>query len=169
MTPSSDKTVLVVDDEEDVVKFLKMALEDAGFNVTIASNGVEALERIKEKVPDLISLDIVMPKGSGVKFHRELKKNDEWSKIPILVVTGHAKDDLGKDDLEEMTMSGPGVYLEKPVTAEKYVDAVNKVLGMPEQGNQGESGNVKNEVKSLIDSADTETLNEILKKLKSKN
>ncbi len=162
------KTVLIVDDEEDVVDFLSMALEDAGFNTVIAHDGMEALEKMKETVPDVISLDVVMPKGSGVKFYREMKKHREWADIPIIVVTGHARDELGKADFHEMTISGPGVYLEKPVTAAGYVRAVYTALG-EEQGDEGvEKERIKKEVTSLIENADVEMLKEITDIIKSK-
>ncbi|MGD9200440.1 MAG: response regulator [Chitinispirillia bacterium] len=161
------KTVLIVDDEKDVVRFLTMALEDAGFDVLVANNGVEALEILKKNKPDLISLDVVMPGGSGLKFHRELKKNTAWTRIPVLVVTGHARDDLGKADFAEMTISGPGVYLEKPVTADTYVNAINKILGIEEKEDIS-SSTVKNEVKALLNSTDPETLKEVLRIMKSK-
>ena len=75
MTDSGKKTVLVVDDEADVRNFLKAALKEAGFEVVTASDGFEALERVKQQVPDLISLDLVMPKKSGAKFYRDLTRN----------------------------------------------------------------------------------------------
>ncbi len=92
MTKPEEKTVLVVDDEEDVREFLSTVLEDAGFNVVTAADGVEALERIKEKVPDFISLDLVMPKKSGIKFLYELRHNKEWIKIPVVIVTHEARE-----------------------------------------------------------------------------
>ena len=105
----TNKCVLVVDDEKDVRNYLKTALQDAGFRVVTACDGFEAMEKVESEAPDLISLDLVMPKRSGAMFHRELKKSKKWAKIPVLVVTGHAHDDLGKADLEELTMSGPGI------------------------------------------------------------
>lgn len=162
-------TVLVVDDEDDVRRFMQMVLSDAGFDVRIATNGTEALDRIREKVPDLISLDVVMPGGSGVKLYRELKKNPAWSKIPVLVVTGHAKDEFGKADFREMTMSGPGVYLEKPVTAATYVNAVQTIMGGASGSDDASpTSNPKEEAKALLDSSDPETVRRILDMLKSK-
>jgi CheY-like chemotaxis protein len=67
MDDIKNKTVLIVDDEPDIRLFLKTVLEDAGFNVMTANNGKHALERIKECKPDLISLDLVMPKMGGGK------------------------------------------------------------------------------------------------------
>ncbi len=132
------KYVLVVDDESDVRSYLRSALEDAGFLVQTASDGLEALEAIRHDAPDLISLDLVMPRHSGAKLYRELKKDKELSKIPVLIVTGHARDDLGRTDFEEMTMSGPGVYLEKPVRPDTYVSAVRKLLGIETQAAEPE-------------------------------
>ncbi|HUB81782.1 MAG TPA: response regulator [Bryobacteraceae bacterium] len=132
MTGEQPKYVLVVDDEPDVRAYLRSALEDAGFLVRTACDGQEALELIRHGPPDLISLDLVMPRHSGVMLHRELQKDKQLSKIPVLVVTGHARDDLGRTDFEEMTMSGPGIYLEKPVRPGSYVSAVCKLLGIDE-------------------------------------
>lgn len=130
MTGETKKHVLVVDDEQDVRSYLKSALQDAGFLVETASDGREAWEAIRRHPPDLISLDLVMPKHSGAKLYRELQKDKALSKIPVLIVTGHARDELGRTDFEEMTMSGPGVYLEKPVRPDSYVSAVAKLLGI---------------------------------------
>ena len=161
MGEPKNKTVLVVDDEEDVRKFLSAALTAAGFAVELACDGFEALAKVKKRRPDLISLDLVMPKRSGVKFYRDLSKNDEWSKIPIIIVTGHARDDLGQADLKELTMSGPGIYLEKPVKPANYVAAVKTILGMdtsPEEKERAETVRLQNELKDLVDGMDSETL-----------
>lgn len=161
MTNGAKKTVLVVDDETDVRNFLKVALVAAGFEVVTANDGFEALERVKKRVPDLISLDLVMPKKSGAKFHRELTRDKEWAKIPIIIVTGHARDDLGKSDLKELTMSGPGIYLEKPVKPDNYIAAVKTILGMDtsaEEKEAAEQVELQSRLKNFIDGADAETL-----------
>ncbi len=171
MAVDNKKTVLVVDDEEDVRKFLKAALAEAGFNVVTASDGFEALEKIKEQPPDLISLDLVMPKRSGVKLYRDLAKDKEWSKIPIIIVTGHARDDLGKADLKELTMSGPGVYLEKPVKPLNYVAAIRNILCVDMPADEkvlAEQVEMQSDLKDLIDDADPETLRKIREMLGSK-
>ena len=161
MTKGGKKTVLVVDDEADVRNFLKVALVAAGFEVVTAQDGFEAMDEVKKRVPDLISLDLVMPKRSGAKFHRELGKNKEWAKIPIIIVTGHARDDLGKADLKELTMSGPGIYLEKPIKPENYIAAVKTILGMDTSAEEREAADqveLQNQLKNVIDDADAETL-----------
>jgi len=119
MDRAEDKTILVVDDEPDVRNYLKMILEDGGFRVITAGDGEAALEIIRRDKPDFISLDLVMPRKSGHKLLSELRRDEQLARIPVLIVTAHAKDDLGKKDLDDMLenkmISGPGTYLEKPV------------------------------------------------------
>ena len=171
MKDTNKKKVLVVDDEADVRYFLKAALIEAGFEVTIACDGFEALEQVKKEVPDLISLDLVMPKKSGAMFHRELIKNKEWAKIPIIIVTGHARDFSGRANLKELTMSGPGIYLEKPVKPDNYIAAVKKTLGMDTSAEEkvaAEQVETQNLLKNIIDDADPETLRQLKKLLGGK-
>ena len=166
MTNSLKKNILVVDDEADVRDFLEAALIESGFDVTTADDGNIALEKIKKVMPDLISLDLVMPKKSGAKLYRELSKNKEWSKIPVIIVTGHARDDLGKADLKELTMSGPGVYLEKPVKPNNYIAAIKKILKMEvseEEQEIGEIVEIQNDLKNMIDSANPVSLKILIK------
>lgn len=164
MAQSLNKTVLVVDDEADVRAFLSAALIEAGFTVETAGDGFEALACIKEQIPDLISLDLVMPGKSGVKLHRELGKNKAWSHIPVLIVTGHARDDLGRADLKELTMSGPGIYLEKPVKPDNYIAAIKKILGLETSDQEtrlADQVELQSELKNLVDAADPDTLRKI--------
>ena len=173
MARPEEKTVLVVDDEEDVRDYLAMALEDAGFRVVQAADGNEALSRIAEQVPDFISLDLVMPGKSGIKLLHELRRNREWRNIPFVIVTAHARDDLGKGDLEEImsqkTFSGPNVYLEKPVKPEQYVGFISERLGIqPEGGEKTDGSEARDELQKLIASADADTLAEALRVLKRK-
>jgi CheY-like chemotaxis protein len=164
MAPSLNKRVLVVDDEEDVRTFLSTALVAAGFEVDTASDGYEALAKVKAQPPDLISLDLVMPRKSGVRFYRDMAKSKVWGKIPIIIVTGHARDDLGKADLKELTMSGPGIYLEKPVKPDNYIAAVKQILGLDtteEEARAARKIELQSELKNLVDEVDEETLKKI--------
>ena len=169
-----EKRVLVVDDEEDVVTFLSTALEDAGFQVDTANSADEALGKIKVAPPDCLSLDLVMPGKSGIILFHELRKNRAWSRIPVIFVTGHAKDRRVREDLEaaltDSTISGPATYLDKPVTAAKFVGAVADVLKVnldaPEQREEASARTLKQEVLDLIENADTELLTKTLEALK---
>jgi two-component system alkaline phosphatase synthesis response regulator PhoP len=169
MTDERAKYVLVVDDEPDVRAYLSSALEDAGFLVQTARDGLEALEMVRRDPPDLISLDLVMPRHSGAKFYRELQKDRKLAKIPVLIVTGHARDDLGKTDFEEMTMSGPGIYLEKPVRPASYVSAVRQLLGIESAGAQeGEPEDLRRSLDRALSGADREALQRALDALRKK-
>jgi CheY-like chemotaxis protein len=168
MNKEEPKHVLVVDDEADIRGYLRSALEDAGFGVETASDGLEALEMVRRNPPDLISLDLVMPRHSGAKFYRELRKDRELSKIPVLIVTGHARDELGRADFEEMTMSGPGVYLEKPVRPDTYVAAVRRLLGTAETEAPPQAEDLRKELSRALTGADRDTLQRALDALRKK-
>ena len=169
MSLESPKHVLVVDDEADVRNYLKAALEDAGFEVETAADGFEATKAVLRQPPDLISLDLVMPRQSGARFYHELRRDHTLSKIPVLIVTGHARDELGRTDFEEMTLSGPGVYLEKPVTPETYVSAVRRMLGLetttvPDKG----ADVLRTEVVQAVADADRSALQRALDALRKR-
>ena len=173
MAKPEDKTVLVVDDEEDVREYFAMALEDAGFNVLRAGNGNEALDRIKEKIPDFISLDLVMPEKSGIKLLYELRQHKEWRRIPFVVVTAHAGDDAGRGDLQEIlsskTFSGPKVYLEKPVKSERYVRFICEQLEVEYEGEPevDDSERLRGELRELMEKGvDPKKLAEAVRLLK---
>jgi two-component system alkaline phosphatase synthesis response regulator PhoP len=172
MVRAEDKTVLVVDDEPDLRNYLSMILRDAGFKVITAGDGEEALELIRIKKPDFISLDLVMPRKSGHKLLYELRKDRELSRIPVLIVTAHAQTDMGRHDLadlmENKVISGPGVYLEKPVKPKDYVRSVQRALGIEENGDVETKIGVKEELEREIDKASPETLRRALDVLRKK-
>jgi len=170
MKKAEDMTILVVDDEPNVRDYLKMVLEDSGFNVTTANDGIEALDRIKSQKPDFISLDLLMPKKSGHKLLYELKKDKQLSRIPVLIVTAHAQDELGKDDLDDILknrmISGPGTYLEKPVNPKTYVQSIKRALGIEFDDEQDDKSNIKDEIQEGLKKASPEALRKALEALK---
>ena len=88
MAKPHEKTILVVDDEDDVREFLSTVLEDNGFEVVTAADGTEALTRVEETSPDLISLDLVMPNKSGMRFLHDLRRRQQWRRPPPHASTG---------------------------------------------------------------------------------
>ena len=170
MEQARDKTILVVDDEPDVREYLKTVLEDAEFKVVTAADGVEALEMIHREKPDFISLDLIMPRKSGHKLLYELKKDKELSRIPVLIVTAHARDELGKDSLEDLlsnrVMSGPGTYLEKPVNPLSYVRSVQRALGIEESEEAEDKLSLRGELQQELQGADADALRQALEALK---
>ena len=83
-----DKEVLIVDDSEENVAFMQEILEEMGLPNRVARNGKEGMQALQEKRPDLVLLDIMMPRKSGVKVFQEMKRDPELEKIPIIIVTG---------------------------------------------------------------------------------
>jgi CheY-like chemotaxis protein len=175
MRKPEEVTVLVVDDEADVRDFLASVLEDAGMHVEVADNGNTALEMIRNRLPDLISADLVMPGKSGIRLIHELRKNPTWARIPVLIVTGHIGDkDIrqGLDGvLSESSMVGLATCLEKPVTPQGYLDAVCRLLDVEAPMNldrPGGADNLRHEAEQLLKQADQATLERILRQLRSK-
>ncbi len=166
-----DVTVLVVDDERDIAFYLASVLEDAGMKVVTAHDGEQALSEIRQQTPDLISLDLVMPRKSGIRLMRELRKNKEWSRIPVIIVTAHARNQKVRQDLDqvlaESTMVGPSLYLEKPVTPRSYLASICEVLGVALPPNEEEEDiQLREEAKALLENADAATLQAILGRLR---
>lgn len=99
------KKILVVDDEPDIRKYLLLRLKKKGYAVASAQCGMEALERLHQDPPDLVLLDIKMPRLSGYDVLREMRKDESLKSIPVIFVTAHAdtrserEDDVEADDL----------------------------------------------------------------------
>lgn len=173
MAHASEKKILVVDDEPDVRNFLAACLEDAGFDVETASDGVDALEKVKARVPDLMTLDMVMPRKSGIQMMRNLREREEWSSIPVIVITAHAHDEFGSEDIKEFSAFAirhrPRYTMEKPVTPEKLVKAVGEILEVEietEKDTTEEKMDDRDLIKNLIDQSNSDTLDKIKEMLK---
>ncbi|MCX7014957.1 MAG: response regulator [Candidatus Sumerlaeota bacterium] len=169
MERAEDKTILVVDDEPDVRNYLKTVLLDAGFKVLTAADGEEALRVIRDQKPDFISLDLILPKKSGHKLLYELRKDKALSRIPVLIVTAHAKTEMGRGPLEELLesgmMSGPGAYLEKPVNPMTYVRAVKRALHIEETEAAEDKVSLKDELQTRLQGASPDALRRALEAL----
>lgn len=174
MAEKIGKTVLVVDDEPNIRLFLQTVLEDAGFDVALAANGKEALERMTEKLPDVISLDLVMPKMSGLKFYRYIQKNKERAGIPVVVVTAHAKDEFGKSDLKKIKLAKSKgsimMVIDKPIQPISYINTIRKALGMEEieSEEKSEKDVLKTQLKERMKTADKKTLEDVMRILDKK-
>ena len=170
MAKPQERTVLVVDDEPNVRDYLAQILLDAGFNVVTAGDGNAAMEMIRSNPPDFISLDLVMPRKSGHKLLYELRKDRRLSRIPVLIVTAHARDELGEGDLKDIVdnrvIAGPGVYLEKPVKPLDYVRCVQRALGIEESPESEDKIALQGELQKALPKAEPHALRRALEALR---
>ena len=116
------RKILLIDDEQDFTKMLKTRLEASGFEVIIASDGEIGLLQWEQERPDLIILDITMPKMSGYTFMCEAKQNKNLQKIPIIILTARE----GMKDL--FLWEGACDYFVKPVDDQKLLAKIFEVL-----------------------------------------
>ncbi len=116
--------ILVVDDEEHIVMILKDSLEFSGFQVVTAYNGVEALERVESDHPDLIVLDIGMPKLDGWEVCRRLKSEEKTKNIPIIILTAYAQ----ASDQRKGAQLGADRFVTKPCDLTYLVEEINTLL-----------------------------------------
>jgi CheY-like chemotaxis protein len=128
MMTDKGKTILVVDDEPDILDFLSTLFSDNGYQTATAADGEVALEKVKSAPPDLITLDITMPEKSGVKFYRDIKESDQWKQIPVIIVTG-VTGDFEKFISTRRQIPAPEGYMAKPIEKEKIMEMIKKLLG----------------------------------------
>jgi CheY-like chemotaxis protein len=149
-----------------VRNFLAACIEDAGFIVETAHDGEDALEKANANPPDLMTLDMVMPRKSGIAVIRSLREDERFTKLPVIVITAHAHDELGSEDIKGFNAFASGLRprytLEKPVTPEKLVKAIADILQVETE--DAISGGEDSELKSLVNmvrDSDPETLSRI--------
>jgi CheY-like chemotaxis protein len=121
------KKILIVDDESDTRTYLDTLLTENGYQTRQAASGEEALSLAREFQPDLVTLDIIMPNETGVKFYRQLCKDGEFSKIPVVIVSGvtRYKELFARD---HATMPKPFAFVEKPISTEELLGALKSAF-----------------------------------------
>lgn len=116
------KKILVVDDEPHIVETLKDRLEFAGYTIVTACDGEEGLKKAKEEKPDLILLDILMPKIDGYNFLRILKLDEDIKDIPVIMLTAKA-------DMKGLfAPEGIVGYVTKPFDQKELLDKIEKIF-----------------------------------------
>jgi DNA-binding response OmpR family regulator len=118
------KRILVVDDEEEILKVLWYRLNAAGFDVITAKDGPEGYEKACKEKPDLIVLDLMLPKLDGYKVCRMLKFDEKYKSIPIILVTARAEDNDKKLGREV----GADAYVTKPYEAEVLLGKISELI-----------------------------------------
>lgn len=139
------KKILIVDDEPDHITFVSAVLEENGYASIGAKDGVEGLELVRKERPDLVLLDLMMPRKSGITMFQELRKDPSLSNIPVVVVTGVSevtgvdfrnfmyKQPL-RDEKKFVETTGltqytiPDGYIEKPIDPDELIKAIKEAL-----------------------------------------
>jgi len=123
--------ILIADDEPDVHEFLHVALEREGVTFVDAADGEEALIKAAEETPDLIILDVQMPKKDGFGVFAELQKQDTTQDTPVIMLTGVGERTgvgFSAEDMGQYLGKEPAAYIEKPVDPEKIRAVVDSLL-----------------------------------------
>jgi CheY-like chemotaxis protein len=125
--------ILIVDDEPDIVAYLEMLLRDAGYGTTTAGDGEAALEAMRRERPDLVTLDISMPKASGTRFYKSVRTDPSLASIPVVIVTavtgfGGDPDGYRKFISHRRLVPPPDGFFSKPIPREEFLAAVEEIL-----------------------------------------
>ena len=146
------KQVLVVDDDQNTLKYLSALLREHGYDPTHARDGAEGLQKVREAKPDLIVLDVMMPKKSGFVLFKQLKQDEQYKHIPVLMLTGVAgmleeldghqhetferpydslRESLRKKirELREDGLVKPEMFIDKPVEPDAFIARIQELLG----------------------------------------
>jgi CheY-like chemotaxis protein len=128
------RKVLILDDEPDVISYLEMLLQDAGYATITASNGREGFQKAQQEKPDLICLDITMPEESGVRFYRNVKNDPALAGVPVLVVTavtglGGNPEPFRQFLSTRKQVPPPEGFFPKPIDREAFLQKVHELLG----------------------------------------
>jgi DNA-binding response OmpR family regulator len=121
------RSVLVVDNEANIVLSLEFILRQAGFDVRVARDGEEALQAVAESVPDLILLDVMMPKRDGYDVCQTIRANPKWKNVYIIMLTAK-----GRDIEQEKGMAlGANDYITKPFSTHEVIRRVKQHFAAP--------------------------------------
>lgn len=121
------RSVLIVDDEPNIVLSLQFLMKKAGFEVRIARDGEEALGEVARAQPDLMLLDAMMPKRDGFDVCQTVRANPDWSKIRIIMLTAKGRD----IEREKGLALGADDYITKPFSTRDVLARIEQLLGPP--------------------------------------
>ena len=127
------KKILIVDDEPSVVSYLEMLFQDSGYDTVVAGDGAAGLDMVRSEAPDLVTLDVSMPKSSGTRFYKEVKTDPALTSIPVVIitgVTGYGGDERGYEKFisNRNLVPAPDGFFPKPVDREELLAAVEELL-----------------------------------------
>jgi len=125
MNDTVKKHILCIEDEPEMIDLIRLILGRRGFEVEGASGGKEGLEMIREKLPDLVLLDLMMPDMDGWEVYQQMKADEKTKDIPVIVVTAKAQ---SIDKVLGLHIAKVEDYIAKPFSPQDLLDSVAKVL-----------------------------------------
>ena len=117
-------TILLADDDEILIEILRFRVEAAGHSVVIARDGLQALELIRESLPDLVILDAMMPVMTGAEVLAALRADDATANLPVIMLTARA----GEEDVVRSLRAGANDYITKPFIPQELAVRIDKLL-----------------------------------------
>ena len=130
---TDERKILVVDDEPDVVTYLEMVLNDAGYKTVTASNGREGFTMAQSELPDLICLDITMPEESGIRCYRNLREDASLKDTPVVLVTAVTGYGGDPEPFKQFMSTRdqvppPNGFFSKPIDREVFLEKIKELL-----------------------------------------
>ena len=120
------KKILIVDDEPNIVISLEFLMKREGFQVSVAGDGEAALEQVAAQKPDIVLLDVMMPKKNGYEVCQLIRANPEWQDMKIIMITAKGRD----TEMAKGLAMGADAYMTKPFSTKDLVANVKKMLGL---------------------------------------
>lgn len=127
------KSILIVDDEPDILAVLQFRVEQEGFEVRVARDGVAALAQVRESPPDLILLDVMLPGENGYRISKQIREDEEKGELPHIPIILLTARDLSSDPEREkmfLEFSAADLMLYKPFDMPELLGHVNRLLGL---------------------------------------
>ena len=119
------KKILIADDEPNIVISLEFLMKQSGYDVRVATNGEDALRAVEEFVPDLILLDVMMPRLSGYDVCQKVRENPAWAGVKIIMLSAKGRD----VEVNKGMAVGADAYVTKPFSTKDLIATVRELLG----------------------------------------
>ncbi|MFP4647977.1 MAG: response regulator transcription factor [Halorhodospira sp.] len=116
--------ILIVDDETNIVLSLEFLMKQAGYRVRTAEDGEQALQALEEQLPDLVLLDVMMPRKDGFEVCQQIRQNPDWADLPVIMLTAKGRD----VEREKGLAMGADDYITKPFSTQEVVETVQSIL-----------------------------------------
>ncbi|MFP4147098.1 MAG: response regulator transcription factor [Halorhodospira sp.] len=116
--------ILIVDDETNIVLSLEFLMKQAGYRVRTAEDGEQALQALEEQLPDLVLLDVMMPRKDGYEVCQQIRRHPDWADLPVIMLTAKGRD----VEREKGLAMGADDYITKPFSTQEVVETVQSIL-----------------------------------------